>query len=82
MGYHNHLYTTLRSRSRTLIFLLKFYVKVFAISLFPSPSKDLVHVLYDDRYWSKVLRGTISTPHMTLRSRSQNVYVEILCQNF
>ena len=36
------------------LFILKFYVKVFRISLFPNPMMDLVHVWYDDRYWSKI----------------------------
>ena len=33
-------------------FMLKFYVKVFRASLFPNPVMDLVHVWYDDGYWS------------------------------
>ena len=40
----------------------KSYIKVFRISLFPNPMMDLVHVWYDDRYWSKILRGSIPSP--------------------
>ena len=54
------LYMTLRSRSRTF-FMLKFYVKDFRTSLFPNPMMDLVHVWFDDRYWSKSFWGTIPT---------------------
>ena len=63
-----------------LIFMLKFFLKVFRTSLFPNPLMDLVHVWYDHRYWSKILRGTIPTPVHTIRSRSQTLksYVEVL----
>ena len=44
------------------LFMLKFYVKVFRTSLFPNPMMDLVHVWYDDRYWSKLLFITVPTP--------------------
>ena len=43
-------------------FYLKFYVKVFRTSLFLNPEMDLVHVWYNDRYWSKILCVTIPTP--------------------
>ena len=52
----------LKVKVRLGIFMLKFYVEVFRTSLFPNPLMDLVHVWYDDRYWSKILRGTIYTP--------------------
>ena len=55
-------YMTLRSRSRTLNFYVKFCVKVLRTSLFPNPIMDLVHAWYDDRYWSKILHSTIPTP--------------------
>ena len=42
--------------------MLKFYVKVFTTSLFPNSLMDLIHIWYDDRYWSKILQGTIPTP--------------------
>ena len=45
---------TLRSSHRLRTFMSKFYVKVFRTSLFPNPMMDLVHVWYDDRYWSKI----------------------------
>ena len=34
----------------------------FRTSLFPNLMMDLNPVWYDDRYWSKMLRGTISNP--------------------
>ena len=42
--------------------MLKFYVKVFRTSLFPSPVVYLFHVWYDDRRWSKILYSTIPNP--------------------
>ena len=41
---------------------LKFCIKVFRTFLFPNPMMDLVHVWYDDIYWSKILLSTIPTP--------------------
>ena len=41
--------------------MLKFYVKVFRISLFPICVMFLVHVWYDDRFRSKILDSTIPT---------------------
>ena len=37
-------------------------LKVFRTSLIPNPMMDLVHVWYDDRYWSKILHSTIPIP--------------------
>ena len=63
--------------------MLKFYVKGFRVSVFPNPVMYFIFMLgYDDRYWSKSLRGTIPIPYMTLRSRSQNVYVKVLRKSF
>ena len=65
------VYMTFRSRSHTYNFMLKFYVKDFKTSLFPNPVMYFIHVWYDDRYWSKILQGTIPLSHTwTLRSRS------------
>ena len=46
---------------RLRIFMLKFYVKVFRISLLLNYVMDLVPIRYPDRYWSKVFTSTIST---------------------
>ena len=46
---------------RLRIFLLKFYVKVFRISLLLNCMMDLVPIWYHARYWSKVFISTIST---------------------
>ena len=40
---------------------VKVFVKVFRTSLFPNLTIDLIHLWYDDIYWSKILRGTIPT---------------------
>ena len=50
---------TLRSRSQNLN--VKVFIKVFKTSLFPNLITDLIHLWYDDTYWSKILRNTIST---------------------
>ena len=36
-------------------------VKVFKISLFPNLITILIHLWYDNTYWSKILRSTIPT---------------------
>ena len=51
--------------------MLKFYIKVFRTSLFPNPVMDLIHVLYSDRYWSKIFGVPSPLLYMTLRSGSQ-----------
>ena len=38
---------------------------------------DLVHVCYDDRYWSKILLSTISTPVHDLKVKVTDL--ELLC---
>ena len=39
----------------------KVFVKVFKASLFPNLTTDLIHLWYDDTYWSKILRNVIPT---------------------
>ena len=39
---------------------VRVFVKVFKTSLFPNLITDLIHLWYDDTYWSKILRSTIS----------------------
>ena len=41
---------------------VKVFVKVFKTSLFPNLTTDLIHLWYDDTYWSKILHSTIPTP--------------------
>ena len=60
--------------------MLKFCVKVFRTSLFPNPMMDLVHVWYDDRYWSKILHSTIPTPIHDLKGKV--TYLELSCLSF
>ena len=55
-------YMALRSRHGLRTFMLEFCVKGFRTSLFPNPMMDLVHVWYNDRYWSRILNSTIPTP--------------------
>ena len=38
---------------------VKVFVKVFKTSLFPNLITDLIHLWYDDTYWSKILCSTI-----------------------
>ena len=52
--------------------MFKFYIKVFRTSLFPNPMMDLVHVWYDDRYWSKNLHSAIPTPIHDLKVKVTN----------
>ena len=40
---------------------VKVFIKVFKTSLFPNLITDLIHLWYDDTYWSKILRSTIPT---------------------
>ena len=40
---------------------VKVFVNVFKTSLFPNLITDLIHLQYDDTYWSKILRSTILT---------------------
>ena len=40
---------------------VKVFVKVFKTALFPNLITDLIHLWYDDTYWSKILRSTIPT---------------------
>ena len=56
---------------RLRIFILKFYAKVFRISLLLNQIMDLVPIWYHDRYWSKVLSAPSALMMVTLRSRSQ-----------
>ena len=58
--------------------MLKFYVKVFRTSLFPNPMMDLVHVRYDDEYWSKIVHSTIPTPIHDLKVKD----LALLCLSF
>ena len=50
---------TLRSRSQNLN--VNVFVKVFKTSLFPNLTTDLIHLWYDDIYWSRILRSTSHT---------------------
>ena len=41
---------------------------------------DLVHVWYDDRYWSKILYSTIPTTKHDLKVKV--TYLELSCESF
>ena len=62
---------------RLRTFMLKSYVKDFRTSLFPNPLMDLVHVWYDDRYWSKFYTLPFPPLYMTLE-----LYVKVLHKIF
>ena len=49
------------SASALLSTNVKVFVKVFKTSLFPNLITDLLHLWYDDTYWSKLLHSTIPT---------------------
>ena len=40
---------------------VKVFVKVFKTSIFPNLITDLIHLWYDDTYWSKILPSSILT---------------------
>ena len=52
-----------------------FMLKFLRTSLFPNPVMDLVHVWYDDRYWSKILLGTIPTLVVYLKVKVTNLEI-------
>ena len=70
-------YITVRSWSQTELLCQSFALKVFRTSLFPNTMMDLVHVWYDDRYWSKILHSTIPTPIHDLKVKV--MYLELSC---
>ena len=43
---------------------VKAFVKVFKTSLFPNLITDLIHLWYDDTYWSKILHITTPLGHV------------------
>ena len=53
-------------------FMLKIYVKVLRVSIFPNHVMDSFHGLYDDSYLSKMLYSTIP-PHL------MTFYVLVFC---
>ena len=57
-----------------------FALKFFRTSLFPNPMMDLVHVWYDDRYWSKILHSAI--PTSIHHCKVMVTDLELLCQSF
>ena len=64
-------------------FMLKFCVKVFKISKFLNPCMDLLYIWYDNRFWSKILLGTIltiPTPAYDLKVKVTDleIYVKVL----
>ena len=64
---------------------VKVFVKVFKTSLFPNLITDLLHLWYNDTYWSKILCSTIPTTLVSMsrsRSQTENFHVKILCQSF
>ena len=60
--------------------MLKFYIKVFKISLFLNPMVKLNYIWSDDSYWSKILFSTIPTPGNDLQIKVTDL--EILCKSF
>ena len=71
-------YVALRSSSWTW----NFYAKVFRTSLFPNPMMDLVHVWYDDRYWSTILHSTIPNPIHDLKVKVRTFMLKFYVKVF
>ena len=69
---------TLRSRSQNLN--VKVFVKVFKTSLNPNLITDLIHLLYDDTYWSKFLCST--NPHHPRSCQGQGHRLRIFMLKF
>ena len=59
---HSWRAIVLTSASASASANVKVFVKVFKTSLFPNLITDLIHLWYDDTYWSKILRSTIRIP--------------------
>ena len=59
---------------------VKVFVKVFKTSLFPNPITDLIHLWYNDTYWSKFLRST--NPHHPRSRQGQGHRLRILMFKF
>ena len=59
--------------------MLKFYVEVFS-SVCVKPLMDLIPVWHGDRYWSKILRGTIPIPLDDPKVKV--IYLKFLCKCF
>ena len=55
----------------------KVSIKVFNTSLFPNLITDLIHLWYDDTYWSKILRSTIPTTLGLVKGKV--TYLELSC---
>ena len=64
--------------------MLKFCVKVLTCrtSLFPNHMMYLVHVWYDDRYWSKIWHSNIPTPLHIHDLKVKVTNLEFLCLIF
>ena len=71
---------TLRLRSQTKNLNVKVFVKVFKTSLNPNLITDLIHLLYDDTYWSKFLCST--NPHHPRSCQGQGHRLRILMLKF
>ena len=56
---------------------VKVFVKVFKTSLFLTLITDLIHLWYDDTYWSKILRSTIPTTQGHVKVKLTDL--EFLC---
>ena len=69
----------LKVKDMDLEFYVKsFKLKVFRTPIFLNPVMDFIHVWYDDRYLSKILRGTISTLVHDLKVKVMDW--EVLCE--
>ena len=68
---------TLRSRSQAFL-NVKVFFKVFKTSLFPNLITDLIHLWYDDTYWSRLLRSTIPTTLGHVKVKVTEVFISTI----
>ena len=64
--------------------MLQICVEVFKIFLFLNPCMDLLYIWHDNRYWSKIIFGTIPITAYDLEVKVSDLetYVKVLHQSF
>ena len=73
-----------KDRVKDRIFMLKFHVNVFRISLRLNYMMDLVPFWYHNRYWSKLFYSTIIThdPDLEVAIKDLELYVKVFLKVF
>ena len=75
---------TFRSRSQTKNLNVKVFIKDFKTSLFPNLITDLIHLWFDDTYWSKILPSSVLNPlvHVKVKVTVVKIYMSKFNVNF